>query len=96
LLVEASQPKHQLYNISTGVEWSALQWGQQLAARHPGFACRLAETDEAPTVDLYSTADRASLSVSRMAEEFGWHARFGCADSAADLSVWWMAHRGEA
>ncbi len=29
LLVEASKPKHPLYNISTGAEWSALQWGQQ-------------------------------------------------------------------
>jgi UDP-glucose 4-epimerase len=29
-----------------------------------------------------------------MAEEFGWRARFGCADSAADLSRWWTEHRG--
>jgi UDP-glucose 4-epimerase len=96
LLVEASKPKRQLYNISTGAEWSALQWGEALAALHPGFTCRLAEAGEAPTVDLHSPADRAPLSVSRLAEEFGWRARFGCADSAADLSVWWTAHRGEA
>lgn len=96
LLVEASTPKHTLYNISTGVEWSALQWGQQLASLHPGFICRLAEAGEAPTIDLHSPVDRAPLSVSRLAEEFGWRARFGCADSAADLSVWWTAHRGEA
>jgi len=95
LLVEASKPKHQLYNISTGVEWSALQWGRELAGLHPGFVCRLAEAGEAPTVDLHSPADRAPLSVSRLAEEFGWRARFGCADSAADLSVWWTAHRRE-
>ena len=95
LLIEAPNPKHQLYNISTGVEWSALQWGQELAARHSGFICRLAETNELPTVDLYSSADRAPLSVARMTGEFGWRARFGCADSAADLSVWWTAHRGE-
>src|SRR5947199_413118 len=63
LLIEAERPKHQLYNISTGVEWSALQWGQELAALHPGFNCRLAETGETPTVDLHSTADRAPLSV---------------------------------
>jgi UDP-glucose 4-epimerase len=96
LLVEAERPKHQLYNISTGAEWSALQWGEELAALHPGFICRLAETGETPTVDLHSSADRAPLSVARLAEEFGWRARFGCADSAADLSRWWTAHRGEA
>jgi UDP-glucose 4-epimerase len=96
LLIETAKPKHQLYNISTGAEWSALQWGGALAALHPGLICRLAEAGEAPTVDLHSSADRAPLSVSRMAEEFGWRARFGCADSAADLSRWWTAHRGEA
>jgi UDP-glucose 4-epimerase len=95
LLVEASKPKHQLYNISTGAEWSALQWGQQLAALHPGFVCRLAEAGEAPTIDLHSPADRAPLSVSRLADEFGWRARFGCVDSAADRSAWWTAHRRE-
>ena len=95
VLIEASQPKHQLFNISSGVEWSALQWGQQLAALHPGYICRLAEAGEAPTIDLHSAADRSPLSVVRMADEFGWRARFGCADSAADLSVWWTKHRGE-
>jgi len=95
VLIEAERPKHQLYNISSGKEWPALQWGQQLAALHPGFICRLAEAGETPTIDLHSAADRASLSVSRMAEEFGWRARFGCADSAADLNVWWATHREE-
>ena len=94
LLIEAAKPMYQLYNISTGVEWSALQWGQRLAALHPGFTCRLTDAGEVATVDLHSPADRAPLSVARMAEEFGWRARFGCADSAADLSRWWTEHRG--
>jgi UDP-glucose 4-epimerase len=93
LLIEAARPMHQLYNISTGVEWSALQWGRQLAALHSGFICRLAEAGEAPTVDLHGPADRAPLSVLRLAQEFGWRARFGCDDSAADLSMWWTEHR---
>ena len=94
LLIEAAKPKHGLYNISTGREWSALQWGQDLVARHHGFVCRLAEPGEAPTIDLHSAADRAPLSVSRMEQEFGWCARFGCANSAADLDDWWT-HHGE-
>jgi UDP-glucose 4-epimerase len=93
LLIEAPRPKHQLYNISTGQEWSALQWGQHLARLHPGFVCRLAEPGETPTIDLYGPTDRAPLSVLRLEQEFGWRARFGCADSAADLSRWWMRHR---
>jgi UDP-glucose 4-epimerase len=93
LLIEAANPKHRLYNISTGVEWPALQWGQELAALHSGFVCRLAKSGEAPTVDLHGPADRAPLSISRLAQEFGWRARFGCADSVADLSRWWQRHR---
>jgi UDP-glucose 4-epimerase len=92
LLIEAEQPQHSLYNISTGHEWSALQWGQDLAALHPGFVCRLAEPGEVPTVDLHGPADRAPLSVLRLEREFGWRARFGCADSAADLSQWRGQH----
>ena len=93
LLIEAPKPKHQLYNISTGREWSALQWGQRLAELHPGFVCRLAESDEAANIDLHSPTDRAPLSISRLKEEFGWRARFDCADSAIDLSAWWAQHR---
>jgi UDP-glucose 4-epimerase len=94
LLIEAARPKYRLYNISSGMEWPALQWGQELAALHPGFICRLTDAGEVATVDLHSPADRAPLSIARMAEEFGWRARFGCADSAADLSLWWTGHRG--
>jgi UDP-glucose 4-epimerase len=93
LLIEAAKPRHRLYNISTGREWSALQWGQDFAALHRGFICRLAMPGESPTIDLHSEADRAPLSVLRMEQEFGWRARFGCADSAADLANWWMRHR---
>ena len=92
MLVEAPKPKHGLYNISTGNEWTALQWGQCLADLNPGFVCRLAKPGEASTVDLHGDADRAPLSIARMADEFGWHARFGCADSAANLNDWRFRH----
>jgi len=94
LLIEAAKPQHQLYNISTGAEWPALQWGEELAALRPGFICRLAQAGEVSTVDLHGPADRAPLSVARMAQEFGWRARFGCADSATDLNHWWTERRG--
>jgi len=95
VLAEASEPKHGLYNISTGQEWTALQWGHHLIDLNPGFVCRLAEAGETPTVDLHTDADRAPLSISRMADEFGWRARFGCADSASDLNAWWTRHGEE-
>ena len=94
VLIEAAKLRHKLYNISTGREWTALQWGQLLADRYPGFTCRLARSGETPTIDLHTEADRAPLSISRMEDEFGWRARFDCADSAADLSEWWASHGG--
>ena len=92
VLVEAEKPRHGLYHISTGHEWTALEWGQHLAAHNPGFVCRLAGSGEVPNVDLHSDADRAPLSISRMADEFGWRARYGCADSVRDLNDWWRRH----
>ncbi|CAN5214717.1 NAD(P)-dependent oxidoreductase [soil metagenome] len=92
LLLEAKKPQQRLYNISTGAEWSALQWGEALAARNPGFVCRLAAPGEAATIDLHSDADRAPLSVARLEQEFNWRAKFGCADSAADLNDWSAQH----
>jgi UDP-glucose 4-epimerase len=92
VLVEAEKLKHGLYQISTGHEWTALKWGQQIAALNPGFVCRLAETGETANVDLHSDADRAPLSISRMADEFGWRARYGCSDSAEELNEWWRRY----
>ncbi|WP_441240869.1 NAD-dependent epimerase/dehydratase family protein [Tardiphaga sp. 768_D3_N2_1] len=92
LLIEAPKTQHRLYNISTATPWSALEWGQQLAESHPGFVCRLAGVGETPTIDLHSDSDRAPLSVARLEQEFGWRAKFGCADSAADLIDWSARH----
>ena len=92
VLIEAERPRHQLYNISSGAAWSALQWGEAFAALHPGLECRLAAPGENPVIKLHG-GDRAPMSVTRMADEFGWRARFGRAESAAAMSAWWMQHK---
>lgn len=92
LLIEAERPRHRLYNISSGAAWSALQWGEAFAALHPGLQCRLAAPGERTSIKLHG-GDRAPMSVKRMADEFGWRARFGCAESAAAMSAWWMQHK---
>jgi UDP-glucose 4-epimerase len=92
VLVEAERPRHRLYNISSGADWSALQWGEAFAARHSGLQCRLAASGEKTAIKLHG-GNRAPLSVARMADEFGWRARFGCAESAAAMSDWWMQHK---
>jgi UDP-glucose 4-epimerase len=92
LLIEAPTTQHRLYNISNPTSWSALEWGQQVAERRPGFMCRLASVGETPTINLHSDSDRAPLSTARLEQEFGWRAKFGCADSAADLIDWSARH----
>ncbi|WP_448033128.1 NAD-dependent epimerase/dehydratase family protein [Bradyrhizobium liaoningense] len=92
VLIEAERPRHRLYNISSGAAWSALQWGEAFAALHPGLRCRLANPGEKTVIKLHG-GDRAPLSVARMFDEFGWRARFGCAESAVAMSTWWMQHK---
>ncbi|MGO4509804.1 NAD-dependent epimerase/dehydratase family protein [Bradyrhizobium sp. 2TAF36] len=92
ILVEAERPRHQLYNISNGGAWPALQWGEAFAALHPGLECRLAAPGEKTAIKLHGPA-RAPLAVNRMADEFGWRARFGCAESAAAMSAWLTQHK---
>ncbi|WP_063694929.1 NAD-dependent epimerase/dehydratase family protein [Bradyrhizobium stylosanthis] len=92
VLIEAERLRHRLYNISSGAAWSALQWGEAFAALHPGLECRLASPGEKTVIKLHG-GDRAPMSVKRMADEFGWRARFGCAESAAAMSAWWMQHK---
>jgi UDP-glucose 4-epimerase len=54
--------------------------------------CRLAAPGERTAIKLHGP-HRAPLSVSRMADEFGWRARFGCAESAAAMSAWLKQHK---
>ena len=78
--------------LVTWVTWSALAWGERLAALRPGFECRLAREGEAPSIDLHAPADRAPLSVARLQAEFGWQAGFGMDASADHLEAWCRHH----
>lgn len=92
MLIEAERPRHRLYNISSGGLWPALEWGKTFAALNPGLQCRLAAAGETTAIKLHGR-HRAPLSVARMADEFGWRARFGCAESAAAMSGWLKQHK---
>ncbi|RTL61442.1 MAG: NAD(P)-dependent oxidoreductase [Hyphomicrobiales bacterium] len=78
-----------LYNITTGRRWSALAWGQLMAAHIPGLACRLAEPGETPTIDLHGSVDRPSMRGDLLQRDTGWAARFDLETSAQDLAIWW-------
>jgi UDP-glucose 4-epimerase len=91
LLIMAARPRHTLYNVSSGVLFTAEAWGQALAASRAGFVCRVAGPDESATVTVHGPT-RAPLSIARLSDEFGWRARFDCGESAADLYHWLREH----
>jgi UDP-glucose 4-epimerase len=91
LLITAPKPRYSLYNISSGVSFTAEAWGNALAALRPGFVCRVATPDEMATVTVHGPT-RAPLSVARLRDEFGWRARFDCEVSAADMCHWLRDH----
>ena len=91
-VLRADSLGHRVYNVSTPDAWSALAWGERLAALKPGFECRLAREGEAPTIDLHSDTDRGALAVGRLHAELGWRAGFGLDDSAAHLDAWCRRH----
>lgn len=90
-IAKAPKLAHNLYNISTGQRFSALEWGQALSRDFPGFTCRLAQAGERATIDLHGDRDRAPMTVARLEQDLGWRAPTGCADSAASLAAWWRA-----
>lgn len=87
-LRDASSLGHDLYNVSTGETYSVLAWGAALAARRPGFDCRLANDDEQPTVDFHSPEDRRPLSIARLCADTGFTPAFGLEASVDDYLAW--------
>ena len=88
LLRDAPRLTHPLYHVSTGMAWSALDWGIALARHRPGFECRLAEPGEDATIDLHAPRDRKQLSIARLQADTGFEPKFGMDDSAADYDAW--------
>ncbi|WP_458098299.1 NAD-dependent epimerase/dehydratase family protein [Roseomonas sp. WA12] len=92
-LLAAKRPRHCLYNVTAPESWPLADWGGLLRrVPRPGFVCRLAREGEGATIDLHGPLDRRPLSPARLAGEFGWHARHGMVESAADFEAWWLAH----
>lgn len=94
LLLDAQKPRQALYNVSSGASFTAMAWGERMANRRPGLVCRLAGPGETPTVTVHGPP-RAPLSTARLAEEFGWRAKFDCDASVAHLNRWLHDHQGD-
>jgi len=87
-LLDTLRLRHRLYNVSTGVSWSVLDWGVAMAATFPGGLCRLAEPGETPNVALHAKADRRSLNIDRLQAEIGPSNCHGIEQSVRDYANW--------
>jgi UDP-glucose 4-epimerase len=88
-VLDAGDPPHRIYNISSSEVWPVLAWGERLAAGRSGFACRLAEAGETPTIDLHGALDRAPLATDRIRQDLGWSPRYDMESSVKHLDQWW-------
>ena len=81
-----------VFNVGpgAGAAYSALEWGQRLAAHFPGFVCRLADDTETPTIDLHQPADRALLDTSRIVKHTGFTCAYDLDRSVSDFVSWWQ------
>lgn len=93
-LLDAPAPRHRLYNVSGGLEWTLEAWCAKLAQAFPGFDYRLAAPGITPNVDLWSAADRAPLAIDRLLDELDHRPRFAL-DQAFEDYMRWLAERDE-
>lgn len=91
-VLDAPDPPHFIYNISSGKVWPVLAWGKRLAAARPGFECRVVHPGERPTIDLHGAIDRAPLATDRIRQDLGWCSRYDMESSVTHLDHWWREH----
>ncbi|MBJ3775932.1 NAD-dependent epimerase/dehydratase family protein [Acuticoccus mangrovi] len=86
-LCDAPRLPSALYNVSSGASWSLVDFAAALAERIP-FEYRLCNEGETPTIDLHMEADRAPMSIERLAAETGFRPEFGLHEAVDDLVGW--------
>ena len=87
-LMSYQNPKYDLYNITAGRTWSTIDWCKRLAQNFPRFSYRLAEADDIPTIDLYSTTDRPPLDPGRLRDDLGYTLPHDIDIMFADFKQW--------
>ena len=88
VLMSYQNPKYDLYNITAGRTWSTIDWCKRLAQNFPRFSYRLAEADDIPTIDLYSTTDRPPLDPGRLRDDLGYTLPHDIDIMFADFKRW--------
>lgn len=88
----ADAPRHDLFNIGFGAEWTVAEWCAALAARR-GLDWAMASGELAPTVDYFSATDRPMLRIDRLRDDLGFVPAFAL-EAALDDYVAWLDRHG--
>ena len=85
-ILDAEDPPHRLYNVSSGIRWTMQDWCEHAAAHDPSFRWRLAD-DPAEANVRFGPRDRSPLDVERLTSEL-YRPRFGLAEAYDDYRSW--------
>ena len=94
-LLDAPDPRFEVYNVSSGAQWTIAAWCDKLAGRYPGFRYRLASEGELPNVDFYDPRDRSPLAINRLTQDIGFSPEFALDVCFEDYMHWLSCHRDE-
>jgi len=82
-------PKHNIYNLSSGYIWSAENWCKKLQMKYPNFEF---EFQNNPIVDgyisLHTNEDRKPLSIDRLVDDIGYTPIYNIEQAFDDYMEW--------
>ena len=88
-LARAERPRHDVYNLSSGVSWQQpiAAWCQALADAYPGFRYRLATEKEEPNI-WYTDRDRGVMDIGRIEQDIDFRIEYPMREAYADYLSW--------
>ncbi len=92
-LLDLKRPKHDVYNVGSGTQWTIDSWCAKLRDVFPRFSHRIASDESEANVDFHGARDRAPLSITRLVEDTGFQPQFGLDEAIADYREWIGHHR---
>lgn len=91
-LLDAEKPKFDVYNISTGVQWTIEAWCDRLRQVYPDFRYRMARSGEEANVDYHDSRDRSPLAIERLTTDIGYQPSFPFTTAFDDYMEWIKDH----
>ena len=94
-LLDAGTLHHQLYNLSSGIDWTnyGMRWCDALRHTMPQLRSRVAEEGEAANVSFLGHRDRAIMSIGRLSTETAFRPRAASDDVFPEFVAWLGTHR---